>query len=122
MMPPCGSRRRSQALLLLSQFFSGERCCGSVHLLSAVRTVPKSLFFYSLSVVIFKRCLLKDVFFFNSGPTLLMKEAEKTENEKWVSKESVMMAVTESAGLPTGGSLQMQDGSHLSDSDQSESR
>lgn len=57
-----------------------------------------------------------------SGPTLLMKEAEKTENEKWVSKESVMMAVTESAGLPTGGSLQMQDGSHLSDSDQSESR
>ncbi|EDM02074.1 similar to KIAA1074 protein (predicted) [Rattus norvegicus] len=56
-----------------------------------------------------------------SGPTLLMKEAEKTENEKWVSKESVMMAVTESAGLPTGGSLQMQDGSHLSDSDQSES-
>lgn len=65
----------------------------------------------------FKRC-----FFFNSGPTLLMKEAEKTENEKWVSKESVMMAVTESAGLPTGGSLQMQDGSHLSDSDQSESR
>lgn len=51
-----------------------------------------------------------------------MKEAEKAENEKWVSKESVMMAVTESAGLPTGGSLQMQDGSRLSDSDQSESR
>lgn len=51
-----------------------------------------------------------------------MKEAEKTEKEKWISKESVMVAVTESGGLPTGGLLQMQDGSRFSDSDQSESR
>ncbi|XP_031238978.1 ankyrin repeat domain-containing protein 30A isoform X3 [Mastomys coucha] len=48
------------------------------------------------------------------GPALLMKEAKKLETEKW--------AVTERAGFPTGGSLHMQDGSHWSDTDQSESR
>ncbi|XP_076796502.1 ankyrin repeat domain-containing protein 30A isoform X2 [Arvicanthis niloticus] len=57
-----------------------------------------------------------------SGPALLMKEAKKKENERWVSRESVVMAVTEGAGFPAGGSLQMQDGSRWSDTDQSESR
>ncbi|XP_028609315.1 ankyrin repeat domain-containing protein 30A isoform X2 [Grammomys surdaster] len=57
-----------------------------------------------------------------SGPALLMKEAKKKGSEKWLSKESVVTAVTESAGSPAGGSLQMQDDSRWSDTDQSESR
>ncbi|XP_052030649.1 ankyrin repeat domain-containing protein 30A isoform X1 [Apodemus sylvaticus] len=57
-----------------------------------------------------------------SGPALLMKEVKKKENENWVFKESARMAVTKSADLPTGGSLQSQDGSHWSDTDQSEPR
>lgn len=51
-----------------------------------------------------------------------MKEVKKKENESWVFKESARMAVTESAGLPTGGLLQSQDGSRWSDTDQSEPR
>ncbi|CAO2606351.1 Ankyrin repeat domain-containing protein 26 [Lemmus lemmus] len=54
------------------------------------------------------------------GPALLMKEMKKKENEKWVSRESVTMPVTEKAGSPPGGSLRLQDGSSLSD--QSETR
>ncbi|XP_037060120.1 ankyrin repeat domain-containing protein 30A isoform X1 [Peromyscus leucopus] len=50
------------------------------------------------------------------------KEAKKKKNEKWVSRESVPMPTIEKAGLPPGGSLQMQDGSSLSDTDQSETR
>ncbi|GAB1291208.1 Ankyrin repeat domain-containing protein 26 [Apodemus speciosus] len=57
-----------------------------------------------------------------SGPALLMKEVKKRENENWLFKESARMAVTESADLPTGGSLQSQDGSRWSDTDQSEPR
>ncbi|XP_038175081.1 ankyrin repeat domain-containing protein 26-like isoform X3 [Arvicola amphibius] len=56
------------------------------------------------------------------GPPLLMKEMKKKENEKWVSRESVTMPVTEKAGSPPGGSLHLQDGSSLSDTDQSETR
>ncbi|XP_012965883.2 ankyrin repeat domain-containing protein 30A isoform X2 [Mesocricetus auratus] len=57
-----------------------------------------------------------------SGPALLMKEVKKKENEEWVSRESVMMPMTEEADSPPGGSLQMQDGSSLSDTDQSDMR
>lgn len=51
-----------------------------------------------------------------------MKEVKKKENEEWVSRESVMMPMTEEADSPPGGSLQMQDGSSLSDTDQSDMR
>ncbi|CAH7183908.1 ankyrin repeat domain-containing protein 30A [Phodopus roborovskii] len=53
----------------------------------------------------------------DSGPALLTKEAKKKENGKWVSRESVVMPMTEKAG-----SLQMQDSSSLSDTDHSEMR
>ncbi|XP_051011177.1 ankyrin repeat domain-containing protein 26-like [Acomys russatus] len=56
------------------------------------------------------------------GPACLMKEAKKKENEQWVSRETVMVPMIEKAGSPTGGPLQMQEGSSLSDTDQSESR
>ncbi|KAH0506832.1 Ankyrin repeat domain-containing protein 26 [Microtus ochrogaster] len=56
------------------------------------------------------------------GPPLLMKEMKKTENEKCVSRESVTMPVTEKPGSPPGGPLHLQDGSSLSDTDQSETR
>nr|XP_042130528.1 ankyrin repeat domain-containing protein 26 [Peromyscus maniculatus bairdii] len=58
----------------------------------------------------------------DGGPVFLRKEAKKKKNEKWVSRESVPMPTMEKAGLPPGGSLQMQDGSSLSDTDQSETR
>nr|Q811D2.2 RecName: Full=Ankyrin repeat domain-containing protein 26 [Mus musculus] len=57
-----------------------------------------------------------------SGPALLMKEAKKMENEKWVSREPARTAMSERTGLPTGGWPQMQDGSCWSDTDQSEAR
>uniref|UniRef100_A0A8C6MQR9 Ankyrin repeat domain 26 n=1 Tax=Mus spicilegus TaxID=10103 RepID=A0A8C6MQR9_MUSSI len=57
-----------------------------------------------------------------SGPALLMKEAKKMENEKWVSREPARMTMSERTGLPTGGWPQMQDGSCWSDTDQSEAR
>ncbi|KAL6035835.1 hypothetical protein STEG23_034819, partial [Scotinomys teguina] len=50
------------------------------------------------------------------------EEAKKKKSEKWVSRESVMNPMIEKAGLPPGGSLQMQDGSNHSDTDQSEMR
>ncbi|XP_026643949.1 ankyrin repeat domain-containing protein 26-like isoform X3 [Microtus ochrogaster] len=56
------------------------------------------------------------------GPPLLMKEMKKTENEKCVSRESVTMPVTEKPGSPPGDPLHLQDGSSLSDTDQSETR
>nr|XP_048300377.1 ankyrin repeat domain-containing protein 30A isoform X2 [Myodes glareolus] len=56
------------------------------------------------------------------GPPLLMKEMKKKENEKWVSRESVAMPVTEKSASPPGGSPHLQDGSSLSDTDQSEAR
>ncbi|XP_075839126.1 ankyrin repeat domain-containing protein 30A isoform X3 [Microtus pennsylvanicus] len=56
------------------------------------------------------------------GPPLLMKEMKKKENEKCVSRESVTMPVTEKPGSPPGGPLYLQDGSSLSDTDQSETR
>lgn len=51
-----------------------------------------------------------------------MKEMKKKENEKWVSRESVAMPVTEKPASPPGGSPHLQDGSSLSDTDQSEAR
>lgn len=57
-----------------------------------------------------------------SVPALLMKEAEKKGNEKWVFKESVPKPMIEKASLPASGSLRMQDGSSLSDTDPSELR
>lgn len=56
------------------------------------------------------------------GPPLLMEEMKKKENEKCVSRESVTGPMTEKAGSPPGGSLHLQDGSSLSDTDQSETR
>ncbi|XP_057631361.1 ankyrin repeat domain-containing protein 26-like isoform X2 [Chionomys nivalis] len=56
------------------------------------------------------------------GPPLLMKEMKKKENEKCVSRESVTMPMTEKPGSPPGGPLHLQDGSSLSDTDQSETR
>lgn len=56
------------------------------------------------------------------GPPLLMKEIKKKENEKCVSRESVTMPVTEKPGSPPGVPLHLQDGSSLSDTDQSETR
>lgn len=51
-----------------------------------------------------------------------MKEMKRKENEKWVSRESVAMPVTEKPASPPGGSPHLQDGSSLSDTDQSETK
>ena len=76
-----------------------------------------------MSVELFlKDIFLKNDLFLNSGPALLMKEAKKMENEKWVSREPARTAMSERTGLPTGGWPQMQDGSCWSDTDQSEAR
>ncbi|XP_036037356.1 ankyrin repeat domain-containing protein 26-like [Onychomys torridus] len=50
------------------------------------------------------------------------KEVKEKKHEKWVSRESVVMPMTEKAGLPPGGSPQMQHCSSLGDTDHSEIR
>ncbi|XP_058388587.1 ankyrin repeat domain-containing protein 26 isoform X15 [Diceros bicornis minor] len=58
----------------------------------------------------------------NSGPGLHMKEVKKNEDEKRTSKESVITPVFEKASSLTGGLLQVNDDSSLSETDQDDGR
>ncbi|XP_055130941.1 ankyrin repeat domain-containing protein 26 isoform X11 [Symphalangus syndactylus] len=58
----------------------------------------------------------------SSGPALQMKEVKRTEKEKQTSKESVNSPVFEKANLLTGGLLQVDDDSSLSEIDEDEGR
>ncbi|XP_054291667.1 ankyrin repeat domain-containing protein 26 isoform X4 [Pongo pygmaeus] len=57
-----------------------------------------------------------------SGPALQMKKVKRTEKEKQTSKESVNSPVFEKACLLTGGLLQVDDDSSLSEIDEDEGR
>ncbi|XP_063463721.1 ankyrin repeat domain-containing protein 26 isoform X20 [Pan paniscus] len=57
-----------------------------------------------------------------SGPALQMKEVKRTEKEKRTSKESVNSPVFGKASLLTGGLLQVDDDSSLSETDEDEGR
>uniref|UniRef100_H2Q1R5 Ankyrin repeat domain containing 26 n=1 Tax=Pan troglodytes TaxID=9598 RepID=H2Q1R5_PANTR len=58
----------------------------------------------------------------SSGPALQMKEVKRTEKEKRTSKESVNSPVFGKASLLTGGLLQVDDDSSLSETDEDEGR
>ncbi|PNJ17748.1 ANKRD26 isoform 3 [Pongo abelii] len=58
----------------------------------------------------------------SSGPALQMKKVKRTEKEKQTSKESVNSPVFEKACLLTGGLLQVDDDSSLSEIDEDEGR
>ncbi|XP_058388591.1 ankyrin repeat domain-containing protein 26 isoform X18 [Diceros bicornis minor] len=58
----------------------------------------------------------------SSGPGLHMKEVKKNEDEKRTSKESVITPVFEKASSLTGGLLQVNDDSSLSETDQDDGR
>ncbi|XP_014639086.1 PREDICTED: ankyrin repeat domain-containing protein 26 [Ceratotherium simum simum] len=58
----------------------------------------------------------------DSGPGLHMKEVKKNEDEKRTSKESVITPVFEKASSLTGGLLQVNDDSSLSETDQDDGR
>ncbi|KAG8519330.1 Ankyrin repeat domain-containing protein 26, partial [Galemys pyrenaicus] len=60
--------------------------------------------------------------FDSSGPGLPMKEVKKNENEKWTVKESVTASMFEKACSLTGGVLQVNDDSSLSEVDQNDGR
>ncbi|XP_054550799.1 ankyrin repeat domain-containing protein 26 isoform X7 [Talpa occidentalis] len=58
----------------------------------------------------------------SSNPGLPMKEVKKNENSKWTVKASVTTSMFEKAGSLTGGALQVNDDSSLSEVDQNDGR